>query len=349
MSVQIYYKHGLRLLSKTPLYRKLFVVDPTSVRDISMSFFAFITHSHLDHSIAFPNANVPLYATELACKIYQILSSKKAKNVNFVSFFDPFFPIADVEVQFLPAGHLLGAAQILFKFPDLTVLYTGDLSVDKMITVPQASIPKEEIDILIIEATYGTPTLFFPPRDEIKISMLRWIADSLEKKRIPVINIGYSGPAQEIIAFLNQMFSIDIFVNQKTDTLNQLYCEEGINLIWKNYEKKLSEFNPYNSVVLLPRNTKNIPEFLKPYKLSRAIVTGQATRFSYSRFDQSFPFSMHANFHELLSYTKEINPKKVYTVYGFDVELAKAIRTKLRIPAMPLKRAGKNLTLQDFF
>jgi len=349
MSIQIYYKHGLRFLSKGSKPRKLFVVDPTSVREISTSFFAFITHSHLDHSIAFPNANVPIYATELACRIYQILSSKKAKNVNFVNFFDPFFPIDDVEVKFLPAGHLLGAAQILFKFPDLTVLYTGDISIDQMITVPQAHIPKEEVDVLIIEATYGTPALFFPPRDEIKISMLRWIADSLEKKRIPVINIGYSGPAQEIIAFLNQMFSIDIFVNQKTDALNQVYRKEGINLVWKNYESELSDFTPYNSLVLLPRNTKYIPEFLKSYKLSRAIVTGQATRFSYSSFNQSFPFSMHANFHELLSYTNEIKPKKVYTVYGFDVELAKAIRTKLRIPAIPLKKAGKNLTLQDFF
>jgi hypothetical protein len=93
---------------------------------------------------------------------------------------------------------------------------------------------------------------------------------------------------------------------------------------------------------------KKVPEFLKPLKKARSIVTGQASRFAFSNFDQAFPFSMHANCTELLSHVEVIKPKKVYTLYGFDSEFAAIVRQKLKIPARPIKMAREIPTLEDY-
>lgn len=349
MSIRIYYDRGIRFRFKNKDKQNTFVIDPISTQGISSRNKTFITHSHLDHSVALPNSAIPIFTTKIASEIYQILSSKTVKNINFVKYFEAFYPDSDVEVEFLPAGHLLGAAQILFKFPKGTILYTGDISTDNMLTVPSAHVPDTHVDTLIIESTYGTPNLFFPPRNEIRHSLFMWISKTLAKRRIPVINIGYSGPAQEIIAFLNKMLSLDILVDSKTAKLNRLYTKEGIDLKWKNFEEKNIDMSLENSIVLLPRGKKTIPEFLHSYKISRAIVTGQATRFAYRTFDMAFPFSMHANFNELMEHIEKIKPKRVYTIYGFEEEFARAVRKKFGIRAIPLKNVGKNLTIDHYF
>ena len=45
---------------------------------------------------------------------------------------------------------------------------------------------------------------------------------------------------------------------------------------------------------------------------------------------------------------KAINPKKVYTLYGFDSEFAAIVRQKLKIPARPIKMAREKPTLEDY-
>ncbi|MCG3221630.1 MAG: MBL fold metallo-hydrolase [Candidatus Heimdallarchaeota archaeon] len=340
------YDKGIKFLKKPE--NLTLIADPTTAKAANSCDVALITHAHTDHSIAFPNEGIKVFSTKIASELYEKLTSRKTKNTDFVEY-DKKLRIKDVEVEFIQAGHLLGAAQIIFYFDDITVCYTGDLSTVDMISVPKATIPKENIDVLIIEATYGKSDLFFESRETIKISILNWIAESLQKKIIPVINIGHLGGAQEIIAFLNEMLSVEIYCDNRTSEINKIYKREGINLKWNSFDiLNDEEFKEENSVILLPRAAKELPVFLKDHKTSRSIVTGQASRFSFSNFEQAFPFSMHANCNELLEHIKAIDPKKVYTIYGFDSDLAAIIRQKMKIPSRPLKLAKKKFTLEEF-
>ena len=334
------YEKGIKFLTKPE--NLTLIADPTTAKAANNCDVALITHAHTDHSIAFPNEGIKVFATKIASELYEKLTSRKTKNTHFVDY-DKKLKIEDVEVEFIQAGHLLGAAQIIFYFDDITVCYTGDLSTVDMISVPKATIPKEDIDVLIIEATYGKSDLFFESRETIKISILNWIAESLRKKSIPVINIGHLGGAQELIAFLNEMLSVEIYCDNRTSEINKIYQREGIKLKWNSID-----FKTENSVILLPRAAKELPIFLKDHNTSRSIVTGQASRFAFSNFEQAFPFSMHANCNELLDHIKAINPKKVYTLYGFDSELAAIIRQRMKIPSRPLKLAKKKFTLEEF-
>ncbi|MHA1952556.1 MAG: MBL fold metallo-hydrolase [Candidatus Heimdallarchaeaceae archaeon] len=340
------YEKGIKFLTKPE--NLTLIADPTTAKAANNCDVALITHAHTDHSIAFPNEGIKVFATKIASELYEKLTSRKTKNTHFVEY-DKKLKIEDVEVEFIQAGHLLGAAQIIFYFDDITVCYTGDLSTVDMISVPKATIPKEDIDVLITEATYGKSDLFFESRETIKISILNWIAESLRKKSIPVINIGHLGGAQELIAFLNEMLSVEIYCDNRTSEINKIYQREGIKLKWNSIDFLNDEkFKTENSVILLPRAAKELPVFLKDHSTSRSIVTGQASRFAFSNFERAFPFSMHANCNELLEYIKVINPKKVYTLYGFDSELAAIIRQKMKIPSKPLKLAKKKFTLEEF-
>lgn len=345
MPILIEYKRGLKICRTTD--NLIFLADPISAKGARGSQSVFITHAHTDHSMAFPNSGTKIYSSKLTNDIYHALTSKTPKNVQFLDI-NKTEKVRGVDVQLLPAGHLLGASQTLFYFDEKTILYTGDISTDKMITVPQAAIPEDDIDTLIIESTYGTPNIFFEPRSTIKFSLLKWIMDNLQKKRVPVINIGYSGPAQEVMAFLNEMLSVDIYCNARASKINEIYKREGASINWYDYDQ-LGEktFRQENSIVLLPRSAKKLPSFLEKYRIARGIVTGQAARFAYSNFQQSFPFSMHANFRELLEFIERVNPKTVYTIYGYDSELAAVIRNRLKIPSRPLKAIGKS-TLEEF-
>lgn len=340
------YESGIKFLSKPE--NLTLIADPTTTKAASNCDVSIITHSHTDHSIAFPNEGIKVYSTELASKLYESLTARKPKNTHFVDF-NKKMNINDIEVKFIPAGHLLGAAQVILYFDDLTFCYTGDISTDKMLTVPKAEIPDDEIDILIIESTYGKADLMFDSRERINISILKWITDSLQSKKIPVINIGHLGGAQELIAFLNEMLSIDIYCDGRTSQINRIYKQEGIKLNWNSFDiLNDTELKAENSVILLPRALKKPPEFLKSRKIARSIVTGQASRFAFSSFEQAFPFSMHANCNELLNHVKAINPKKVYTLYGFDSEFASVVRQKLKLFARPIKLSKEKPTLEEF-
>ncbi|MHA1202765.1 MAG: hypothetical protein ACTSQ4_09610 [Candidatus Heimdallarchaeaceae archaeon] len=346
MPTIVKYEKGIKIVKKPE--NLSFVADPTTNTASQGSHATFITHAHTDHSIAFPDAATKVFSTKIASELYEKLTTKKPKNTRYFTF-GKTQKVEDIEVKFIPAGHLLGAAQILFYFPDMTICYTGDISTDEMITVPKATVPDDDIDILITEATYGTKDLYFDTRERTKISLLKWIAENLQKKYTPVINLGHLGAAQEIIAFLNNMLSADIFCDTRTSRINQTYKDYKVPLNWENFEEiDVSIFEPENTVVLLPRACNKLPHFLDGYKISRGMVTGQAARFAYRKFDQTFPFSMHANSQELVNYAERIKPKKVYTLYGFDSELAALIRHKLKIPARPLKLADKKPTLDEY-
>ncbi len=346
MPTIVKYERGVKLVRKPENIS--FVADPTTNTASHGSHATFITHAHTDHSIAFPVAATKVFSTKIASELYEKLTTKKPKNTHHLNF-GKTQKIEGIEVKFIPAGHLLGAAQILFYFPDMTVCYTGDISTDEMITVPKATIPDDDIDILITEATYGTKDLYFDTRERTKITLLKWIAGNLKEKRTPIINLGHLGAAQEIIAFLNGMLSVDILCDTRTSRINQTYKNNNVPLSWENFEEiDVNIFEPENTVVLLPRACIKLPSFLDGYKISRGMVTGQAARFAYRKFDQTFPFSMHANSQELVNYVEKIKPKRVYTLYGFDSELAALIRHQLKIPSRPLKLAEKKPTLDEY-
>ncbi|MCP4677250.1 MAG: MBL fold metallo-hydrolase [Deltaproteobacteria bacterium] len=142
-----------------------------------------VTHAHTDHTGALPVAAdlfpvVPVYATPPTIELTSILlrdalkimrledregevplySEKQIDHLTnaFVPFhFGASRRIGEVEVTYLPASHILGAAMIHLATPAGNVLITGDYSTASQRTVPGLTRPTLPVDLLITEATYG--------------------------------------------------------------------------------------------------------------------------------------------------------------------------------------------------
>jgi metallo-beta-lactamase family protein len=98
------------------------------------------------HGISTPD-HEPLYSEEDAEKTLNLLKSRPMRRS---------FPVApDVSAQFLPAGHILGAASLYLQAGDRSICFSGDLGrpVDPIMQPPE---PFAGTDYLLVESTYGT-------------------------------------------------------------------------------------------------------------------------------------------------------------------------------------------------
>ncbi len=79
--------------------------------------------------------------------------------LNAQRFGIPFTPgnIPDMEVTFLPAGHVLGGASTLIRIPGHTLLYSGDISYTRQCLLAGCARPTPDLGIntLVIESTQG--------------------------------------------------------------------------------------------------------------------------------------------------------------------------------------------------
>ena len=99
-------------------------------------------------------------------------------------------------VRLHPAGHILGSAMVhVTRHQDgATLLYTGDFKLRDSLTCERAE--PVRADTLVMETTFGLPRFRFPPRDEVIADVHRYIFETLDAGKVPVL-LGYSlGKAQ---------------------------------------------------------------------------------------------------------------------------------------------------------
>src|SRR5712692_7721973 len=136
------------------------------------------------------------------------------------------FGLGPLEVELVPAGHILGSAQIRVTRPDgRRIVYTGDLNLAPSLTAEPAQVA--ECDTLIIESTFGHPRYLFPPKHEVLAKIEAWIRRQLSAGTAPIL-LGYSlGKSQEVIRFLAGR-GFDLCAHPSIYEIGQLYAELGV-------------------------------------------------------------------------------------------------------------------------
>lgn len=187
----------------------------------------FVTHAHLDHVGSLPIVHrifptVPIYMTSatklLSYKILEdsvrVASSKgneplfskeevanTLESVTSVEF-DQEFDFQNLKAVFRCAGHILGASYIIIR-GNRRVLYTGDISSSKSLTTSPAYIPtpKESVDLLISESTYGSASDVEPREIEVA-KFCSKVSDVIERGGRVLIPSFALGRAQEVLTIL---------------------------------------------------------------------------------------------------------------------------------------------------
>src|SRR3989304_3421419 len=60
-----------------------------------------------------------------------------------------------IKISFHDAGHILGSVGILIEHDEKKIFYTGDINLTDQTLLRGCELPKEKVDTLIFECTYG--------------------------------------------------------------------------------------------------------------------------------------------------------------------------------------------------
>lgn len=285
--------------------------------------YSFVSHAHFDH-LAKHTRIVSSPATASLCKVR--LNGKKNlpkfKEVKFNHLVSlqavakqSRLDIDDVYLELLPAGHILGSAQIVISHGTQTLLYTGDFRLRPSLTAEPILV--KPADILVMDATYGHPKYCFPSREKEYKRLTKYLDTCLAHGVTPVI-LAYSlGKAQEILKYLGDK-GYPITVHPKIAELAEIYTQFGIEFApYKVLNEKTKGF--HTRVILVPPNGQKNDLVSSIRKKSIAILTGWAVDDSAKwryRADEQFIISDHADFQELIEYVQLVNPSLVYICNG---------------------------------
>ncbi len=288
----------------------------------------FISHGHFDHSTAFKINDIQKYSSQQTLDLIVSYGGIKPQNwkpleIGKKIVFD------GVEVISHNSGHVLGSSEFEVRTPEGNMLFTGDFNTEYTRTMKPAEPIK--CDLLILEATFGSPSFTFPSEDEVGKEMVTWAKDVINSGKIPTFQADPLGNAQEIISIFNES-NIPVVSHWKVSKINKIYNEYGYNLEYldaKSSEaQELVDSGDFVYVTPKQLDLQGRPEFVP------ALVSGWAL---WSK-KTAFPLSDHADFPRLIRFVEECQPEIVLTCHGsrFNETLAHFIEKNLRIRAYPI-------------
>ncbi len=274
---------------------------------------AVVTHAHADH---FVNGHKIVYCTPATSMLNtQRMKNYYGKKVS-IDYHTPFL-INNSTLELIPAGHILGSAQVLITYNAKRYLYTGDFKL-----IPDKSCEPFEFvkaDVLITETTFASKGLRHPS-DEEEIKKLN------DYKEINIIIGVYAlGKAQRVTQLINEFCpGKKIMVHHNISSFNHLYEKEGFPLgEWSPYDKHA--FRKQRDLVYLlpPAHSRNF--YPQPWYL-RAFASGWEQL--QNGFDFKLYISDHADWFDILNLTDQTGAKEIYTLHGDGEQLKNYLSEK---------------------
>ncbi len=290
-------------------------------REISLDHagaLAFISHAHSDHA--------------LSKAVPALLASRETADLLEARGYPLSREVLDAHygVKMLDAGHVLGAKQLVAECDGGIFAYTGDFKVSGTPCVKGADVP--ECDVLLTEATFGSPEFVFPDEGDVAREIAGWVAEE-QKKGIVVLG-GYAlGKAQYLVNILNEHAGIAPLVEDGIARVNKVYGKHGVALDYleTTTPEGLAELDR-NFVAVVPMNRVNrdfASQLGRVYgkRVSAAVATGWALTRRFGSV-KAFCLSDHSDFAELMSFVERTGAKKVFTHCGSARKLAAELRSK---------------------
>ncbi|MHA2141834.1 MAG: MBL fold metallo-hydrolase [Candidatus Thorarchaeota archaeon] len=280
-----------------------------------------LTHGHTDHLRGIEKAH-RVVATKATIDTLRARGHGVQSKLELLEYNQQIGQLG-VIVTALNAGHVLGSTMYLMEFDEgLSVLYTGDFNVvDSM--VHKAAFPIHA-DVLITEATYGTPEWVFPSRKSIYDDILATATEVMEKGGIPVFSAYSLGKAQEAIALLQWGGFNVVSGNHRIDEVCKVYNQHGSDLRHTSLRQREAQSLLADGCVVVTssfHHTRNNIQNEMGYRVAKKIINSME-HYSLSGWtlgDSSrtgFPLSAHSDFKGLKSFAKRVNPRVVYCFTG---------------------------------
>lgn len=289
-----------------------------------------ISHAHTDH-LPTSVGSEPLISSSLTAAL-----ARERRDLNAF----PVRPHPDIEL--LPSGHIEGSRAALINDGGVEILFTGDVAIRSRWGLD--GFDPVEADILVMEATYGSPQYEFPPCSAVESALESWLSD----QGGPTILHAYAlGKAQRVFHMLGRIHDGRIVTPASIARMNELVWEDVSST--PPVETLDSDTVLRNTdVIVASRGTITSPwfqELAADVSPSTAGCSGWALDSGYiyrRNVDAGFPISDHCDFPELVNLVRTVNPDVTYLHHGFSGDLAKEL-TRLGFDARALRRNQSTL------
>ncbi|WP_291998641.1 MBL fold metallo-hydrolase [Caldivirga sp.] len=291
------------------------LVDPTR-RFIDNYDAVLITHGHSDHYTSHVSKARRVIMSGETLRILREFRGLRLGAGVTVAYPNKPIIFDDFSVIPLNAGHVMGSLMYLIEFKHGSVLLTGDMNVEDSIILKGAE-PYPDVDILVIESTYGDPSFHFEPRDNVYNDILD-LAERTIMKGLKLVLSGFAlGKGQELYKLLiNNGFNVAM--DKNVHSLNSILLN-------------ISTLHNDSDIIVadIPPRIKSVNDSVI------ALVTGGAPG-GWIRKHVHIQLSSHSDFNGLVDFAVNSRAKRIYTIYGHSEKLARHLRLEHGLNSYPI-------------
>ena len=293
---------------------------------------AFVTHGHADHARGGHDA---VWATPETLAIMDARYGEQSANP--VGYGETV-RMGDVQISFVPAGHVLGSAQIVLEHAGERVVVSGDYKRRSDPTCPPFE--PQACDVFITEATFGLPVFLHPDTgDEIDKLLAALHANP---DRCVLVGAYALGKAQRVIAELRLRGHDDpIYLHGAMQRLCDLYAQLGVPLGDLRPATGVPKKEMAGKIVVSPpgalndRWSRRLPDPITAMASGWMRIRQRAVQ---RNVELPLIISDHADWHELTDTILEIAPKEVWVTHGREDALIHWCMTRqIKARALDLK------------
>ncbi|MEM1131722.1 MAG: ligase-associated DNA damage response exonuclease [Pseudomonadota bacterium] len=281
-------------------------IDPMRAMDT-----ALVTHGHADHA---RGGHKRVFATPetLAIMGLRYATGDEGHSVAYGESFD----LNGVKISYHSAGHVLGSAQIRLEYGGEVVVVTGDY---KRRPDPTCA-PFEVVpcDVFVTEATFALPVFRHPPTQEELAKVLALL--EAEPDRSVLIGAYALGKAQRVIAELRLLgYDKPIYLHGALEKMCNLYNDLGVDLGDLRPVTGTDKADMAGHIVLAPpsalndRWSRRLPDPITAMASGWMRIRQRARQ---RNVELPIILSDHADWDELTSTIREVNPREVWVTHG---------------------------------
>ena len=279
---------------------------------------AFVSHAHTDHARARHGSIIctPATAALMRLRLKSFNSSTHA--------FGKAFRRKGYVLRLVPAGHVLGSAQLLVESPNWRFVYTGDFKLTESLTCKTAEIVPA--DCVLMEATYAQRKYTFPEVADVRQQVVAFARQALSASRVPVL-LGYAvGKGPELVKILQEE-NVPVVAGSEIVKTIRVYRRYGVPF------EQMDEWAGRQTdaaVVTTPTAwRRSAHRSGATWRVAMATGWGADDRaFEWMTFDEMIPLSDHADWPSLWRYVKQASPREVFVVHGYAKSFAAALRAE---------------------
>ena len=273
---------------------------------------ALVTHGHADHARGGHDRTIATPETLAIMKLRYATDAGAAP----VGYGETIRLPGGVDATYLPAGHVLGSAQILLEHAGERVIVTGDYKRRADPTCPPFQVT--QCDVFITEATFGLPLFRHPPIGEEIAKLLKARADNPD--RCVLVGAYALGKAQRVIAELRLAgYAEPIWLHGAHERMCRLYEELGVDLGDLRLVSEAAKGALAGQIVMAPpsalndRWSRRLPDPITAMASGWRRVRQRARQRTV---ELPLGISDHADWEELTRTIEEVNPAESWITHG---------------------------------